>query len=253
MTARRSARPCPGPAVNHEDARAAPITADPLCEPCVRAVQAALEDMLGLYLALANDIAPRHRTDTAGRVSGGETMEPLPLDLAVLEMQDRMVEVLGCWAEVVRDTARLSQPEGRARDGWTISTCALTLRAHLGVLLSLPVTPVMRRVSLAEARRCDDDTDGWVRGGGATLSLDLDGAQACLEIMDVKWQARRLLGEVRGKDRMPMPCPVCDELALVHWHGADQVQCEACDGIWPEDDYHWLVRVLAADLERQGT
>lgn len=45
----------------------------------------------------------------------------------------------------------------------------------------------------------------------------------------------------------PCPAPGCGLRALVRENGSDHVVCRACRNAWPEEEYHWLTRLIAAE------
>lgn len=63
------------------------------------------------------------------------------------------------------------------------------------------------------------------------------------EIGELHHQIRRALGLTRYVQRLPLPCPTCDVVALVR-HTA-QIECESCGRIIREEDYGLLGRIAA--------
>jgi len=69
------------------------------------------------------------------------------------------------------------------------------------------------------------------------------------DVLTLVRRAERAAGLDRLIHRLPAPCPSCDTLALVREDGSDQVECRACNRVWPEHDYRRLVLVVAQDYQ----
>lgn len=268
-------RLCPGPHWVSDQ----PPASEPLCPRCQVRLRRALEELPARYVDLTLALAPGRRGQRA-RVQESRSA-PLPIATGAHELMAQAVEVALSWAEVVRDvvglsdelrprrttlrrhrvrmdgaieTRRVDRPRDDTAAAALAAACA-TLAAHVPVLLALPPTAVVRRVTLEQLVQIPpEDVAGRIIDGGAIVAVDLDGAQAGVEILDLAEAARRYLGHTRGKDRLPAVCPSleCGAAALVRWHGASEVTCEQCGRTWPEEDYRRLVIVLAAEQRRQG-
>lgn len=248
--------PCPGPGAFHPDPATPPLVTEPLCGGCCTRTRQALRDLPELYTQLWMAMVPSQQAGQSGRVTG--TREPpLPLDAEPRLLMDRALEVIGSWAEAVIAAQRLADPVpvpggGGRLDGWVMSSGCALLARHLQAWIQLPAQAMVRRVDLDELQARVgtglDGVPGRTMAGGAWLTLDLPGWQGALEVLAVKQRARVQLGLVRGRDRLPEPCPnpLCERRSLVRWHGADQVECEACGESWPERDYARLVKVLVS-------
>lgn len=267
-------RPCPGPHWESDH----PLVTEPLCPRCQLRLRRSLQELPELYAHLYAALRPARR---GPRTRVRETRAaPMPIATDAHELMARALEVALSWAEVVRDVAGLSdelrphrlrnarhrvRADGsidvraidRPRDdtaGPALQAACAALAARLPVLLALPPTAVVRRVTLAQLEELPEDTPGRLVDGGAIVAVDLDGASAGVEILDVAEAARRYLGHRRGKDRLPAVCPSleCGAAALVRWHGASEVTCEQCARVWPEEEYRRLVIVLAAEQRQQA-
>jgi hypothetical protein len=104
----RSARPCPGPDPLHPDPANPPLTAQPLCDDCQRAVRRAVEELPALYVELWQALQPG-ASGSSDRVTTTRT-PPLPLDAAPLELMARIVAVTGSWAGALWPLLGLSDP-----------------------------------------------------------------------------------------------------------------------------------------------
>lgn len=251
-------RPCPGPAAFHDGD--APLIDEPLCGGCCTRLGQALRDLPEQYAHLWLAMVPSTAQATGGKVSGSRE-QPLPMAAGPREFMDRILEVCASWAEVVTVELRLSDavpaPTRTGRlDGWLLTTSCRVLSRHLQPWIRLGPQAMARRIQTWELellldRPDGDDVPGRTMAGGAWVTEDLTGVQGALEVLALRREARRMLGLVRGKDRLPEPCPNpdCERKTLVRWHGSDQVECESCSEVWPERDYERLVKVLAAYRE----
>jgi hypothetical protein len=74
------------------------------------------------------------------------------------------------------------------------------------------------------------------------------GADAGVEILELRSSARVALGLTEGNVPLPMPCPnpECGQPALIRYNGEDVVRCKKCGLV--ERDIKRLMRVLAVDM-----
>ncbi|MBF8186344.1 hypothetical protein ITP53_11400 [Nonomuraea sp. K274] len=177
---------------------------------------AALRGMPMLYAALSDLlVAPRSpavRDDVRVAVSKSP---PVPLDLHADELAREMVEIVVSWEERVRDVARLVPLDTAAsrarRQGVALSQAVRVLAPRIDALLALPAATMAR--------------------GGELL--DLDGAAAGLEILDMRRRASRALPESRGDSRpISIPCGGCGWRTLMELLDAlgylDGARCRNC-------------------------
>ncbi|GII87088.1 hypothetical protein Ssi03_50780 [Sphaerisporangium siamense] len=125
---------------------------------------------------------------------------PIPLSENADELLRDIVAILTSWEERVAAVARLhidTDASRRRRAHIAVDAAARTLTKHLAVLLALPAEPMMRAVSLTTAATLPRGTRGLVReaAGYAEVFLDLSGADAGLEVLQLLRRCRRLLGE----------------------------------------------------------
>lgn len=150
-------------------------------------------------------------------------------------------ESLVSWEERVRVVNRLAAIDTalsrRRRPGVAVSQAARVLGAHLDALLALLAGPMVR-----------------VRADAAVIE-ELDGADAGLELLELRYRARKILGETRPQRETldGVPCRTCDELALER---ADLVpgreseapysRCGACGDQLTRPEYDdWAARYAA--------
>jgi hypothetical protein len=214
-----SQHPCPSPRHWHEER---PLVLTAVCGPCQRALQQALADLPEQYVELYLALEPG---PSGGQERHGSKSPPIPLRVDVEALMRRTVDLLQAWEQTARDLADLYVPRLRAdgrtgvRAGYALSTACRVVASHLDTL----------------------------------LAHDANGLSS--ELLRLRSDIRRALGETKACDRLPAPCPDldCGQLALVRWHGTSMVTCEACGRMWSEEDYGRLVLVLAAEQRRAGT
>lgn len=158
-------------------------------------------------------------------------------------------------ASVTVDHAPLARPVDRPDDSTAAAAVLLdcrALRAHLDTLLALPPTPVGRRVTVVELAALPDDTLGrTMMDGAGWVILDLDGAAAGCELLDLAGQIRWALGWATGADRLGGTCaePDCRLRTLRRRHGSDAIHCAACGRMYTQAEYEWLVADEVRDLD----
>lgn len=114
---------CPGP----HDPGQEPETTEPLCDDCQRALDQALTDlpMLAVRLHLAIEPGSRPRRANVGDRGhkGDDGHAPLPVDGEADVMMRRVFDILGCWAEHVREVKQLSsEPPKRSVHNLRVTT-----------------------------------------------------------------------------------------------------------------------------------
>lgn len=232
-----SAGPCRGP--HRQDP---PLTGQPLCDSCVQRFLDATDPRRALGLpALVRELhlrlAPGGGADRP-RVSGTQE-RPLPIRADVYELTRQIEDVALSWAEVVADVVRI-------RPARNVDGALLLLHLHSWRLLEIQAWPMRRSVPFADdgTVTAGDDDLGLTMAGGALLIVELDGVDGAIELLDRRARARRLLGHVRSRTALPLPCPSCREQTLVLWAGSDTVDCDSdeCAYRIAYGDYGRLVR-----------
>lgn len=109
-----SARPCRGPARNHDDPKEAPIVGEPLCETCRRDLIKVIGGLPDAYVEAYLALEPGQRYDVRQEKTHGGGKKPkgahapLPLDVEADALMGRILEVVLCWHDVVVAAASLS-------------------------------------------------------------------------------------------------------------------------------------------------
>ncbi|NRQ36010.1 hypothetical protein HII36_29875 [Nonomuraea sp. NN258] len=223
---RCAARTKDGPALSYR----------PFCDTDRSLIAQAIQGMPLLYAAMA-DLLVADRSGgfayDAVRVTTSQG-RPVPINLDADASQREMAEILVSWEERVRDVARMPALDTAASRG-----------QRLGVLIAQAVTVLAPRLDALLALQAAP----MVRGGEL---VDLDGAGAGLEILDVRRRAVARLPESGGDDRpLSVPCGGCGWRGLIevldflgHLAGA---RCRQCGHRY---DVEGLAELRAATLRR---
>jgi len=130
--------------------------------------------------------------------------------------------------------------------------CA-TLTAHLDALLALPAAPMARHLPVPQAAcHAAAGTPGVVRpaAGYATVLVDLDGADAGLELLDLHRRTLATLGLTPRHQYLPIPCTGCGLRTVQRRDGAagleDQAACTTCGQAYTHEHYRQLLDELGA-------
>lgn len=236
----RSARPCPGPHINDP-----PLTGLPLCDSCRRRLDKATDarhpvGLPTLTRELHRRLSPESAADRP-KVSGSHE-RPLPIRGDVYELSRQIEDVALSWAEVVADAVGINPAR-------TVADALYLLHLQTDRLLAIPTWPMRRSVTF--------DLDGTIPGstgdelgqtmaGGALIIREIDGPGGACELLELTIRARRLLGYVRSRTALPLPCPRCTQQTLTMWAGSDTVDCDndECSYRIGYGDYDRLVRSI---------
>jgi len=204
------------------------VRPDYLCPLCIQSVVVASKHLWDDYLALHRSIGDVSITPPAG---GIRTPSPTPAALINIHIDALMTDIADTAhrcavliAEQLGADEPLEHRVGRNLD---------LIEANVPVLLDIPEHEAM----------------AWHRGGetwGYTLQ---DGIGLALRLVGLHRSATATLGTTRGRDRMPLPCPRCEEQRLGRWHGAETIDCAACGAEWNETDYRRMTSILADDYK----
>jgi len=182
---------------------------------------------------------------------------PVPLSMAADALLREVSAVLISWDEAVRLAAGLTLPDTQLarqrRDGPVIAATVRTLTAHLDRLLALPLGPMSRSYELHDLEKIPEGTYGRTNtiGGYAEVTVDLSGADAGDEILNLAYRCRAFLGETRMREALDAPCPdpTCDGYTLERVQGSDYAaECRACGRLMSTLEYGQWVRLFAATV-----
>lgn len=228
-----------------------------LCDSCAALVQRALTELPGLWARVHAELGTR--TQPRGPRVATSKSAPLPINLAADELLRDIVYVLTSWHERVAAVARLAGEVGRRVDHATVQAACRVLAAHVGPLLALPPEPMLRAMPIPDAaEHAAHGALGLVHigAGYADVIRPLSGVEAGLEVLQLHYRCRRLLGETRPPARhLPAPCR-CGYKQLFEvldgdgqWDGAF---CRNCRAEYTMDDYWGLVREVGEMVAKAG-
>ncbi|UVT24959.1 hypothetical protein NXT08_22420 [Rhodococcus pyridinivorans] len=199
-----------------------------LCQGCIGAVTAASAALWEDYLALHRAFEDTSITGpTSGRPAASPT-PPVPVNVHTDALMGEIADTAHRCAVVIAERLGLADPHER-HVGHNLDL----IENNIAILLDVP----------------EHDAMGWLRGGEQWAAIRQDGVSLALGLVDLHRRASATLGVSRGRDRMPLPCPRCEESQLGRWHGAELIDCLACGAAWTEFDYRRMTTILATDYQ----
>lgn len=245
--------------VDGETIRMGALTPRGLCDSCASLVERSLQELPALWARLHEEIGTKPHLE-GPRVFVGKAEPPVPLNLSVDELLRETVHVLASWHERVAAVARLAGEPGRRITHETVEASCAVLAAHVGVLLALPEEPMLRWVTLRDAAALPEGTTGMVHVGAeyADVLLPLDGAQGGIEILDLHYRHRRMLGETdRAARRLNgVCCGNCGFAELREALDGDGqfagAKCRECGQEYDADEYRALTVEQGKTLKAAG-
>jgi hypothetical protein len=218
------------------------------------------------YVELRTQLGAKSQV-TEDKVSGSRT-PPVPVRLDFDAIIRDMLLILCSWDEAVACAERLDRPYTaaslRRRDEVALPAAVTTLVAHFDTLLGLPRQPMARIRSLRAAADLPAGTAGFVHEDAAyaEVNLELDGADAGLEIIHLHWRARSALRMTSPPPEKldGIPCRKCEMLSLERAapprspEGAEYwSECAQCGHLMSRDEYVQWVKLYAAWVNEQQT
>lgn len=215
------------------------------------------ERYVGLHLMLGQKTRV-----TDERVSGSRTA-PIPLRADVDALARDMTVSLASWhARIAAAQSLTSLPAGRRRQQVIVTAAVRTLAPRIEDLLRLGPAPMLRHFTIRAAALLPEGTPGQLHMLDeqrkhplyADVTLMLNGAAAGLEILELDYRARHVLGlTVPPPARLEgIPCKRCDMLALeVAPEPQYKSACSACGDLLTQDEYDDWVKLYAAWARQQ--
>lgn len=200
------------------------LTPNTLCHSCVLWVEGALAQLGTEHDALqALFLDPSARP--GGGVKAASPAPAVPINVYTDALAQDIRETVHRCAELICEAIRRDTPEQKY-----FGSHYSIVANNVDVLLAIP----------------SHETTEWNRAGDDWIYVVHDGPTLALKLVDLHRRARATIGQERGRDRMPLPCPRCEEHQLGRWHGSVTVDCLACGSRWAESDYKQMTLVLAA-------
>lgn len=200
------------------------LTPNALCHSCVLWVEGAIANLDSEEATLRAMFL-----DTSGRPGGGvKAASPapaVPINVYTDALAQDIRETVHRCAELICEAIRRDTPEQKF-----FGSHYSIVAEDIDVLIAIP----------------PHETTEWNRAGDGWVYVVQDGPALALKLVDLHRRARATIGQERGRDRMPLPCPRCEEHQLGRWHGSVTVDCLACGSRWAESDYKHMTLVLAA-------
>jgi hypothetical protein len=216
----------------------------PLCEGCLSAGEWAVNALVRDYADLEQHLPPSLGVWGDGQPASRDD-HPVPLNLAVEELQRVIWWVLTTWEEVVREREKLSDSVTRGvRAGWAVQAAVQILQPRVRLLAKIP--PVL----LADYPGLDED-ERWHHAG--VELADVPGWRGVVDFRRLHDRAQRLQGLLR---EYPQICwgVICRECDLVNTVCREPVRregdpvvyrCGSCGLVYDENEYDRWVGLLA--------
>ncbi len=217
-----------------------------------------LEEMPEQHLRLSDEL---------GRPSGGSSSiripfgPRLPIRIDIDALLKLIAESLVSWHERVADVASLDFPSHglsrMRRETVAVVRAADVLAADLDALLALETAPMSRAWSLRDLENLPDGATGIVHSVYVDATIDLGGADAWLEIINLRHLSRAVLGETRARpeELVGVPCRAdgCGWRSVYRAEISSRedepqwwTECARCGDRMTEPDYREWVALCAA-------
>lgn len=218
----------------------------PLCESCLLVGERSVSALVLDYRDLEQHL-PRSLGQWGDGQPAASDEHPVPINLAVEELQREIWWVLTTWEEVVRERERLSDSVTRqVRAGWAVQAAAQILQPRVRLLAR--IEPVL----LADYPGLDED-ERW-RHAGVELA-DVPGWRGVVDFGRLHRRAQSLLGLTSARPEIcwGVSCKGCDYVnVLQRVQGSDDVVCgnPACRLPYTAEEYARWVGILGAAARR---
>ena len=177
------------------------------CESDTRHIERCLEEIPEQYVHLFAELGRPSARGSAVRMPFGPRV---PIRVDVDALMKLMAEVLCSWHERVADVHSLDFPSASEtrREAQAVKRAVDVMAPRLSSVLALEPAPMTRAYDLRALESLPEDAPGVVHSVFAEIVLDLSGADAGMEIINLRHLARALLGETRAKpeELVGVPC-----------------------------------------------
>jgi hypothetical protein len=243
-----------GGETRHEPA----LSFQPFCVRDEIYVARCLSEIPEQYVRLSLELGRPSMRGAAVRVPFGPRV---PIRVDVDALMALMAESLVSWHERIAETNSLDFPTASMsrlrRQARAIARAAEVMTPRLSSVLALEAAPMSRAWDLRHLDELPDGATGIVRSVFADVTIDLSGADAGLEFVNLRHLARALLGETRSRpeELVGVPCRA-DECGWRTVYRAELpsredepvwwTECARCGDRMAETDYREWVALCAA-------
>jgi hypothetical protein len=224
----------------------------PFCSRDALLVERSLTELPAQYVHLSAELGNPSGRSSSIRVPFGPRV---PLRVDVEALMRLISESLTSWHERVAAAASLTFPAGYRRDGYAVQRATDVMAERVAAVIALPPEPMTRSVDIRDLAAFPDDTPGVVHAAFAEIVVDLDGGDAGMEILNLRYLARATLGETRAKpeELVGVPCHDCGWRAVYRAelpsHEDEPVwwtECARCGDRMSEETYREWTALCAA-------
>lgn len=223
----RSGSHCSDRARNTKGILVPAITLHPntLCPECIHRVPLAVAELWSDYLALNRAVIdPTHLAGTGAGVHSTPT-PPVPVDVHAAALMSEIAEEAHRCAECIADRLHMSAPPATS-----VGRCLDLIEVNVDVLLGVPPHAAMT----------------WNRAGDDRIVVELDGPALAVRLVELHRRARLAVAADVGRERMPLPCPLCEHSTVGRWHGSVEIDCRSCGRVWTPEEYRQMTQILHA-------
>jgi len=230
----------------------------PFCIRDETYVARCLSEIPEQYVRLSLELGKPSMRGATVRVPFGPRV---PIRVDVDALMALIAESLVSWHERIADTNSLDFPTASMsrlrREGRAVARAADVMAPRLSSVLALEAAPMSRAWPLRDLDTLPEDASGIVHPEHVDATVDLSGADAGLEFINLRHLARALLGETRAKpeELVGVPCRA-DECGWRAVYRAELpshedepewwTECARCGDRMSEEEYREWVALCAA-------
>lgn len=253
---------CRGATLDNAGNRQPAETPNTLCDPCTDAIHWAITDIPATWIALHLAIGDHTRRNTP-RVAGSRN-PPINLNTDVDALKTDIVEWLTLAAARLSETLNIDDPQPHnhtdREHARMVETCTRIITPHLDTLIDMPADNALiwappGATEYPGERQYTDHTGTTHHGLHIT---EITGLQIAQHLAELRRRARTLLAVTTPRDKLPYPCPGCNQPELSRRQDKpagraeiDQIDCSHCGLSWPYDRYQQLCLIWAREDEME--
>lgn len=218
-----------------------------LCEPCLRAGQQSIGQLVYDYRDLEQMLPPAMGVWGDGQPRGSAELR-VPMRLPVEELQAEIRWIVTAWEAVVRDVDNLSAEVTKGvRGGWAVQAAVRILEPRIELLARI------EPVEMAEYPNLDQDEVYRLQ---LIEHAKVPGWRGVRDFDRLHSRARWLLGLTAAQPEHchGVPCKdiECDEKELYRELGGDGVFCASCGKRYSPAEYDAWVRLVHGHVKPRG-